>query len=588
MVSEIDRWRQAALAVLRKSGRAGPGHTGGDVDELLSHTTDDGITVRPLYAGAADVRPTGVRAGPWEVRQWHADPDPAAIGADVANGVTGLWLSLGEDVIDLDRLDEALTGVPLDRVAVVLDAPTRPADAAATWLALAGRRAVPPGRLRGTLGVDPLAVRARTGQPADPGTLADLARRCAAELPGLRAVVVDATVHHDAGASGADELAAALATGVAYLRVLTTAGLGVTAALAQLEFRYAATTDQFATITKLRAARRLWARVADACGARGHGVQRQHAVTSAVMMTARDPWTNILRTTIAGFAAAVAGADAITVRPFDTCLGPPGDTARRLARNTHAVLREEAHLARVADPAAGSWYVESRTEALALRAWDRFTEIERAGGMASALDSGLLADRYAETWHARSDRIARRSAPITGVSEFPDLDEPRPARRTVPPAPPPDGGLPVRRHAAVFEDLRDRADAYAERTGARPVVLLVPVGAPAARRARQAFVVNLFAAAGITVAAAGDDADPETVAKALLDSGSRVACLCGPDTGYAAVAGPIAAALRSAGAVRLWCAGSPGDHPGIDGYLHTGCDVVAALAVTLTDLGVTR
>ncbi|MFG2050610.1 methylmalonyl-CoA mutase subunit beta [Micromonospora sp. NPDC048935] len=585
------QWRRAALGALRKGGRAGPDDTPDDVETRLSHTTYDGLTIAPLYVGPPAVRPSGVRPGAWEVCQRHADPDPAVVAAaianDLGNDVTALWLTVGDGALGLDRLGEAADPIPLDRVAVTFDAGDQPMVAAAIWLDLARRRGVPGTALRGGFGADPLAEHARTGEPGDSGALAALARRCEVELPGMRAAMVDATVHHDAGASDADELAASLATGVAYLRMMTDAGLGAAAALDRIEFRYAATADQFATIAKLRAARRLWARVAEACGAAGHGRQRQHAVTSAAMMTVRDPWTNILRTTVAAFAAATGGADVITVRPYDSCLGPPGETARRLARNTHALLREEAHLARVADPAAGSWYVESRTEALALRAWERFVEIERAGGMAAAVDSGLLAGWYDETWTARSANIARRADPITGVSEFPDLGERLPVRPAAPVVTRAGGGLPVRWHATVFEELRDRSDAHFRATGARPTVFLVPNGSPAARAARVAFVTNLFAAGGIAVTEADGSADPETIAKLFVDSGLPVACLCGPDADRDAV-GPIAAALVSAAATRVWCAGPPGDHPDVHGYLYTGCDVVAALTVTLTDLGVAQ
>ncbi|WP_449066665.1 methylmalonyl-CoA mutase family protein, partial [Planomonospora algeriensis] len=239
-----------------------------------------------------------------------------------------------------------------------------------------------------------------------------LARRCAAEYPGLRALTVDATPYHDAGGSDAEELGCSLATGVAYLRALTGGGLGLEQAFGQLEFRYAATADQFLTVAKFRAARRLWARVAEACGAgpapdpadpgRTLAAQLQHAVTSSAMMTARDPWVNMLRTTLACFAAGIGGADSVTVQPFDARLGLPDAFARRIARNTHSLLVEEAHVARVTDPAGGSFYAERLTADLAERAWVWFQEIERAGGMARALESGLVAGRLAATRERRA------------------------------------------------------------------------------------------------------------------------------------------------------------------------------------------
>jgi methylmalonyl-CoA mutase len=646
-----ERWRESALGVLRRSGVAAD-----SPEEALSSTTYDGVTIAPLY-DAADLpghppppgrppytrggRPEGAVVAGWDVRQRHAAPDPEAVLADLENGVTSLWLSVGEDAIPLSVLDRVLAPVHLDLAPVVLDAGPAAAAAAARLVEIAERRGVPPAALRGNLGLDPLGLRARYGRAAAAEASGDAVagvpldieqvRRCAADHPGLRAMVVDATPYHDAGGAAAEELGCSLATGVAYLRALTAAGLPVHAALGQLEFRYAADADQFRTIAKLRAARRLWSRVAEVCvaaagspGGEPEG-QRQHAVTSSAMMTARDPWTNMLRATLACFAAGVGGADAVTVQPFDACLGLPDAFARRIARNTHAILVEESNVARVVDPAGGSWYVERLTEELAARAWEWFQEIERAGGMASALDSGLVAGRLAATRAARSDAIAHRRDPITGVSEFPHLDERPPvrapgqglawgpgpagdagARATEGPTEgategagsagrsaaaaagsgEPGGALPRFRYAQDFEDLRDLADAQE----ARPTVFLATLGPVAAHTARASFAANLFAAGGIATVSAGPDPgpiDPDRIAAAYARSGSPVACLCADDRLYGEHAAAVAAALRAAGARRIWLAGK-GTYEGVDACLYAGCDALDVLRTTFDDLGVAR
>jgi methylmalonyl-CoA mutase N-terminal domain/subunit len=184
----------------------------------------------------------------------------------------------------------------------------------------------------------------------------------------------------------------------------------------------------------LRAARRLWARVAEVCGAPGG--QTQHAVTSPVMMSRRDPWVNMLRTTVATLAAGVGGAESVTVLPFDHALGLPDAFARRIARNTSTILVEESHLSRVIDPAGGSWYVERLTDELAHAGWEFFQHIEQQGGQAAALRSGRLREDLATTWAARSAKLAKRREPITGVSEFPNLAERLPERAPAPSAPP--------------------------------------------------------------------------------------------------------------------------------------------------------
>lgn len=624
------QWRRLALGVLRRTGRADADTAPEQVDDLLAVSTYDGIRVRPLYTASTPLPPTGVAgqppftrgtrpagAGGWDIRQRHADPDPKAtreaILTDLDNGVTSLWLDLGPGGLAPSALPTVLDGVYLDLAAVVLDAGADVAPAAEALFALAADRGMAPGDLTGNLGADPLGWRGRTGAAAELDTAVRLARRCAADYPGLRALTVDATVYHDAGASDAQELGCALATGVAYLRALTRpaqdgptppggpttvdgpavdgpAPLSLPAALAQLEFRYAATADQFLTIAKLRAARRLWARVAQVCGVPGDGAQRQHAVTSSAMMTARDPWVNMLRTTLAAFAAGVGGADAVTVQPFDAVLGLPDSFARRIARNTQSLLIEEAHVARVSDPAGGSWYVERLTEDLAVAAWAWFSEIERAGGMAAALDRGLVADRLAATWAERFDNLAHRRDALIGVSEFANLTERLPVRAPAPPRA--GGGLPRHRYAEAFEALRDRSDAG----GRRPTVFLATLGPLAAYSARAGFAANLFAAGGVatvlsgsagvvsTVPGTGDEI-AQTVAS-FRASATTVVCLCSTDKLYAQGAAILAAALRAAGATRIWLAGGPGDYDGVDSYLYTGCDAVEVLATTLRDLAV--
>jgi methylmalonyl-CoA mutase len=581
------QWQRLAEGVLRKAGRTDVTDTA--VEDALATELQDGLTARPLYTaedGAGDPglpglppfvrggRPLGTTLTGWDVRQRHAQPVAKraneAVLADLENGVTSLWLRLGEGGLPVTGLPEALDGVHLDLAPVALDAGAEYEAAARTLLALAAERGTAP---LGRLGADPLGHAARTGEDAGTGAAAELAALCHREHPGLRAVTVDALPYHEAGGSPGQELGCSLATGVAYLRELTAAGLPVAAALGQLEFRYAATTDQFLTIAKLRAARRLWARVAQVCGAPAEA-QLQHAVTSSVMMTRRDPWVNLLRTTVACLAAGTGGADAVTVLPFDDALGLPDDFARRVARNTSAILMEESHLARVADPVGGSWYVERLTGDLCRVAWEWFQEIERAGGQAAALRSGLVAERLSRTWEKRQADLAHRREPITGVSEFPNLAE-EPVERE--PAPrEPRGGLPAVRRDHAFETLRARSDAHLAATGVRPRVFLAGLGPAAAHTARTSFAANLFQAGGIEPVPGEVEAF----------GGATMACLCSSDAIYAEQAEAAAAALRSAGATWVLLAGRPGAYAGVDEYVFAGGDAAALLSSVLDRLGV--
>ncbi|MET7415153.1 methylmalonyl-CoA mutase family protein [Streptomyces rubiginosohelvolus] len=599
-----DQWQSLVEGVLRKSGKE---VSGSAAEEALSTTLEDGLITRPLYTASDESPDTGFpgfapftrgsraegnAAGGWDVRQRHALTDPArlneALLGDLENGVTSLWLTVGGPAgVPVDGLARALEGVYLDLAPVALDAPADLDAAATELLRLYEERGVAKSEARGTLGADPLGHEARTGVEADLAPAVRWAQRCDAEYPGLRTIVVDGLPYHEAGGSAGEELGLALATGVAYLRALTAAGMSVEAACGQLEFRYAATADQFLTIAKLRAARRLWARVAEASGAPAAGAQRQHAVTSPVMMTRRDPWVNMLRTTLATLGAGVGGADSVTVLPFDHALGLPDAFARRIARNTSTILMEESHLARVIDPAGGSWYVERLTDELAAAAWSFFQETERAGGLPAALRSGTVAERLAATWAARSAKLARRKEPITGVSEFP-----MPAERPVEREPAPDpyagapGGLPRVRRDEAFEALRARSDAHLAATGSRPKVFVAALGPAAAHTARVSFAVNLFGAGGIEAVHDPVSVDADTAAAALAASGASVAVLCSSDALYAEQAEQVAGALKSAGAAQVFLAGRPGEYAGVDAHVFAGCDAVAVLTSVLDRMGV--
>ncbi|MGW6724105.1 methylmalonyl-CoA mutase family protein [Streptomyces sp. NPDC054995] len=597
-----DQWQSLVEGVLRKSGKE---VTGSAAEEALSTTLEDGLTTRPLYTASDESPDTGFpgfapftrgsraegnAAGGWDVRQRHALTDPArlneALLGDLENGVTSLWLTVGGPAgVPVDGLARALDGVYLDLAPIALDAPDGLDAAATELLRLYEDRGVAKDEARGTLGADPLGHEARTGVEADLAPAVRWAQRCDAEYPGIRAIAVDALPYHEAGGSAGEELGLSLATGVAYLRALTAAGMSVEAACGQLEFRYAATADQFLTIAKLRAARRLWARVAEASGA--PAAQRQHAVTSPVMMTRRDPWVNMLRTTLATLGAGVGGADSVTVLPFDHALGLPDAFARRIARNTSTILMEESHLARVIDPAGGSWYVERLTDELAAAAWAFFQETERAGGLPAALRSGTVAERLAATWAARSAKLARRKEPITGVSEFP-----MPGERPVEREPAPDayagapGGLPRVRRDEAFEALRARSDAHLAATGSRPKVFVAALGPAAAHTARVSFAVNLFGAGGIEAVHDPVSVDADTAAGALTASGASVAVLCSSDALYAEQAEQVAGALKSAGAAQVFLAGRPGAYADVDAHVFAGCDAVAVLTSVLDRMGV--
>lgn len=602
------RWRAAVAGVLAKSARRDSADLSAQPERLLDSPTYEGFAVRPLYTaldGLAEPPLPGVWpfvrgsdgtrdvVGGWKVADAFPGSDFSGVVAEgnsevldaLANGVSALVLQVGDAGVAASNVDRLLEGVYLDLVPLLLDAGDQITEAADGLLALID--SVEPARraaLSIDLGADPLAAPfTGAGRPAIDDVVA-LARRVAGNQ-GLRTITVDGVIFHDRGGNATCELAAVVAAGVEYTRLLVDAGLTVQQALQQISFRLVADDDQFMTIAKLRAARRLWARVADVVGQPESGAIRVHSVTSRLMMTQRDPWVNMLRTTLAAFGAGVGGADTVQVLPFDAAIpgGLPGagkDFSRRIARNTQLLLLEESHVGRVLDAAGGSWYVEDLTDKLADRAWSLFRELETRGGFTAGHD--YLVQQIERTRMQRADDIAHRRRAITGVSEFPNLAE----------APLPLGisSNSDLRYSAAFEALRDRSDGYLERTGSRPRVLLLPLGPLAEHNLRATFATNLLAAGGIEVV------NPETVDSVAVpdvvrDAGADVVVICGTDARYGADCADVLAAARAAGVTTIYLAGPPAavaDVPADsrpDGYLTAKIDAVQELSALLTRLG---
>lgn len=593
---------------------------GASFEETLVSHTRDGLRLKPLYTRADETGDPGLpgaapyirglRAAPadppWDIRQLHAHPDPATanaeILADLDGGASSIALQVaapeqaGVELSTLADLKRVLEGVHLDFAPVSLHAGANAVPLANALQDLWRERGMTGETARGAFNADPLGVLARAGALPESleqalAGMAGLARGARDEWPNASAVLVDATAYHDAGASEAQELACLCSTLAAYLRALEGEGVAPGEALALTDFRLAADTDQFLTIAKLRAARALIARIAEACGAGGAPARaRLNAVTARRMLSRCDPWMNILRTTMAGAAAAMGGAESITVLPFTWAVGLPDAFARRIARNIQIILQEEASLGAVIDPAGGSWYAESLTNALAENAWSQFQDIERRGGMAQALAEGFVQSRIAETAEARARAVATGDEPLIGVSAWPQLGavpvvtEPHPVADeladpavTVEP-------LPARPPSEPFDRLRAAANAHFDHTGKRPCVFLANLGTPADFTARASFAQNFFAAGGVDAVQTEGFDSAEAAAKAFRESGCRLACLCSSDAVYTELAQDVARALVKAEAWHVYLAGRPGDEraalqkAGVGTFIYQGCDMLDVLS----------
>lgn len=616
-------WRAAVDRVLK----------GADFEKTLVGRTADGIAIFPLHPRRGDVAPVAGARGAtrWRIVARLDDPDTergnALIHEDLLGAADSVVLAFsgapqarGFGLRDASPgvLDAALAGVHVDLIAVRLEsAPFGGRAVAEAFATYAKRNRLPGATLDVDFGLQPLADYAVTGRlPLAFPAILNNTRDVIAHLqeqgfkgPFLRC---DGRPFHEAGASEAQELATVIAQGATYLRGLSERGVALEDIPAMLSFTLAADDDQFLTIAKFRALRLLWSRIEEACGLEAKPV-RLHAETAWRMLARRDPYVNLLRNTIATFAAGIGGADSIEVQPFTAALGLADSAARRLARNTSLILTEETNLHRVIDPAAGAGSIEALTEEIAAKAWGLFQLIETQrhegeAGLVAALGNGFVAEMIRDTRDARLKDIATRRTPITGVSEFPNIAE-KPVEVLAPiKVKTADVPLPPMRLAEPYEALRDRADAAKAKTGKRPTIFLANLGRVADFTARAMFAKNFFEAGGFEVITNDGFADGEgmtdlaALIAAFRAAETKFVCLASSDAIYFGPAqealGPedtlaeeAARRLVKTGATSLLLAGRPGKHEatlreaGIGNFAFVGCNVLNLLDALLGAAG---
>ncbi|MGJ4962616.1 methylmalonyl-CoA mutase family protein [Bradyrhizobium sp. HKCCYLRH3061] len=592
-------WRKLVDGVLK-----------GAAFEKLVGKTYDGLEIQPIYPRAKHAAPVAGRApsAPWQIMQRVDHPDPAKANAqaliDLENGATGLSLVFAGSnaahgfglAANADAVARVLDGVHLD-AAIAIELQLGDSLSPASLVTdIVKQRGIPATDCDIRFGLDPIGDAAARGASShDASTLGGNSGALVRQLheAGFKGpfFAADGRVVHDAGGSEAQELAFVLASAVAYLRVLEAEGIALETARGMIYGRLAADTDQFLTLAKFRSLRRLWARIEEACGLAPRPLFIS-GETAWRMLTRRDPYVNMLRATIATFAAGLGGANAVTVLPHTAALGLPDAFARRVARNTQLVLLEESNLARVADPAAGAGGIEALTSELCSAAWALFQEIEKAGGVGAALQTGLIQSKVAAVKTVRDANIARRRDVLTGASEFPNLNEAAVAVEALAPVAPQPidkasltfAALAPIRLADGFEKLRDRSDALLERQGQRPSVFLANLGTAADFTARATFARSFFEAGGIAAIDGQGGADPAALADAYRASGAAIACLCSSDKVYADAAVPAAKALQAAGARHIYLAGRGGEQEaalreaGIGSFVFAGGDALKTLA----------
>jgi len=583
-------------------------------EKVMQSQTYDGIQIEALYTKAtAAVGPRpNVREGDWGLTVPHWNPDARATNKamleDLEGGATGIALRLQAGAfpgVSLLDIDEVLEGVHLDMASLTLVPGEEYEAGAEAVLALLDNRNYIAKDVTGTLGIDPISTLAQTGRLKEPvehavASGAQIAAAVSGKYSNLTSFMADGGLYHMSGATEAQELGLLLATGVAYLRAMENAGVGLDVAARQISFSLSADADILLTIAKFRAARLLWQQVLEVSGVTG-APMKLSGVSSLRMVSVKDPWVNILRCTAACFGAGVGGADNVCLLPYDTMLGVSSDFARRMARNVQIILQEESGLSKVTDPAAGAYSFESITSELLDNAWKYFINVEGQGGIISSLKTGGLQKDLRTSWAERQANIAKRKDPITGVSEFPLLAEK--AITNVGAIPPMVADIagsgdtiePIEFHrlSEDFETLRAYSDACLEKNGTRPRVFLVNIGSAADYTARSTFAKNFFESGGIEAIASEGALKPARYAEAFAASGSALAVLCSCDALYEEMAVEVASALKNAGAARVYLAGRPAESDSylsasIDEFVYAGCDVLQSLAYAHSVVGASR
>ena len=489
---------------------------------------------------------------PWHIAQrviiGRKGADNEAVLTDLSGGVSALVLDFSDRGLDSKGLDALLADVMLDIAPLSLASASD--DTARLVLNLLDKRGV---------GDVPIFLNLSADEAAK---LADVA----AERPSAYLMTANGAAFHAQGAGVPQELGWMLAELTEGLRRFDAAGMDAAMALSKITMTIAADVDFFATLAKIRAARVLFANIAEAVGAPDAPPQI-HAETSLRAFSDVDPWVNILRATSAAMGAGIAGVDMLTVAPCTASSATDNALTRRIARNTQVILQEESHIGHVADAAGGSWYVESLTQQLVESAWAEFQEIEAAGGLSAAGEaiSAALADARA----AFDAAVDKRAMPLVGVSEFPNLDE----------APLATGGDNGYRLSAAYEELRNAAQK------AKPKVFLANIGEMASFTPRANFAANIYAAGGLHAVSGDGGTDAQAIADAFRKSNAKIAVICASDDDYESHAVEVAAALKQAGATHIALAGKPRDIVEIDGYCFAGCAALSFLQEIHQTLG---
>lgn len=535
---------------------------GADYHKKLVWNSEEGIPVKPYYRQEdlesltyldhlEQLRESGAAPNSWIICQdIYTNSDTQEINQRIKSALKGgaqaIRIHLNKCPIqDIIVLESMLEGVSLGETEIIFEG-CLCADSLYDMLcSYASSKGIEPAHLKGTLGADPLGKMIRLGVPiASMENLAKLVKKVKGSSPELRIVDVNGALFQNAGANLVEELACTMAMASEYMSVLTEQDIDPKLAQDSLQFSLASGSNYFMEIAKLRAARIIWAKIGEAYGIKASECKiRIHSTSSQWNMTLYDPHVNMLRGTTEAMSAITGGADVLSILPYDYPNGESSLFSDRIARNVQIILREEAYFDRVADPAAGSYYVESLTDVLAEKAWDLFCKVEAAGGFRKSAESGWIQDMVLSSRDKKIKKISSGQGKLLGSNAYPNFNESilKAFKKK-------ENGIQVDgdmtpllpfRASALFEELRLQT----ERSGKRPRVLLFKYGNPAWVTARAAFSGNFFACSGYEILDQPAFSSVQEGIEVARDAAANLVVLCSSDDAYSELAPQVIQAL---------------------------------------------
>ena len=585
---------------------------GADYDKKLVWHTIEGFNVKPYYRAedlegleyldsnpgqAPFTRGKHTSDNVWDVRQDIRIHDPkeanrVALDA-VERGATSLGLC-AKGIATADDMAALLKGIYINAVKVNFTCSKDYLALLKLYVDYARKNGYDPKELEGSCDFDMFRYALKhgkfhRGEEGDLAAAKELLEYAHEELPKFRVLGVSGSLLHNAGANIVQELGFALAAANELVARLTEAGCKAHRVASRIQLNVGVGSTYFMEIAKIRAARLLWSKIVEQYKPECDCAYKLfiNATTSTWNQSVYDPYVNMLRSTTEAMSSAVAGADSISVLPFDNAYKEADDFGYRIARNQQLLLKEESYLDKIVDPAAGSYYIENLTDQIAQGAWQNFLKVEAAGGMCKALRAGLVQDEVEATARKRDMDIALRKTTILGTNQYPNLLE-KMGDKVASGKPAAcccccEQGDEVRvlkdyRGAEAFEQLRLQT----EHAARRPKVFLLTYGNLTMRKARAGFATNFFGVAGYEIIDNLGFATPEEGAKAALESGADVVVLCSSDDEYAELTEPVCSALK--GKVKsLVLAGFPKEMVetyrgyGIDEFIHVKTNALETL-----------